>query len=139
MSLETKVSFKRWVTDQQAACIDKLTLLPPEFVDEGFTTTAFMTADGGKVELTCGPAEYNVELFIHDKAKATRLTLSELIALPDVGAWLQRNRPNYEGKERIEGKVEYAFRLLSEAIARVPEMSWLLRNSPPPSPNTPLS
>lgn len=127
MSLETKDSFKQWVTDQQAACADKLNLLPPVFIDEGYATTAFMSASGGKVELCCGPAEYNVELFIHDRAQSKRLTFSELIALPHVREWLQANRPNYEGKQRIEGKVKYAFQLLKEAIAQVPEMNWLLR------------
>jgi hypothetical protein len=136
MSLETKDSFKRWVTDQQVACADELCLLPPVFVDEGYTTTAFMSASGGKVELTCGPAEYNVEMFIHDKAAAKRLTFSDLLALPLVLEWLQVNQPNNEGKQRIEGKIEYAFRLLKGAIAQVPEMRWLLRSSSP-NPDSP--
>lgn len=127
MSLEIKDSFKRWVTEQQTACAVKLSLRSPVFVDEGYTTTAFLSASGGKVELRCGPAEYNVELFIHDKTESNRLQFSELIALPQVLEWLQKNRPNYDGKQRIEGKVEYAFRLLSEAIAQAPEMNWLLR------------
>lgn len=138
MSLEIKNSFKRWVADQHAACADKLSLLPPVFVDEGYTTTAFMSASAGKVELSCGPAEYNVELFIHDESKSIRLTFSELIALPYVRDWLQVNRPNFRGKQRIEGKVEYIFQLLRDAIALVPEMNWLLRNPlPPPTPDSP--
>ena len=131
MSLETKESFKRWVTEQRAAFADNLSLLPPVFVDEGYTTNAFMSSSDGKVELSCGPAEYNVELFIHDKSKSKRLTLSDLLALPGVRDWLVENRPNYEGKQRIEGKVEYAFRLLNEAIGQVPEMNWLRRKANP--------
>ena len=52
-------------------------------------------------------------------------------ALPGVRDWLVENRPNYEGKQRIEGKVEYAFRLLNEAIGQVPEMNWLRRKANP--------
>lgn len=72
-----------------------------------------MSASGGKVELCCGPAEYNVELFMHDIAESKRLTFGELLALPNVREWCQTNRPSYEGKQRIEGKESMLFGCLT--------------------------
>lgn len=125
MSSTTKNIFKKCVAAQQASSTSELTLQAPIFQDDGFITTAFMSATGGKVELRCGPAEYHVELFIHDES-GNRRTLSELIGLPGVRKWMQVNRADLEGKLRVEAEVEYAFCLLKEAIARVPEMNWLL-------------
>jgi hypothetical protein len=125
MSSATKDVFKKCVAAQQAASANQLALHAPIFEDDGFITTAFMSATGGRVELRCGPAEYHVELFVHDEC-GNRLTLGELIALPGVREWMQVNRADLEGKQRVEAEVEYAFRLLREAIARVPEMNWLL-------------
>lgn len=131
MSLFTKDIFKRSVAAQQYANATQLSLLPPVFADEGFVTTAFLSAPGGKVELRCGPAEYAVELFIHDDARLKRRTLTELIALPKVREWMQANRAVLEGKQRVEAEVEYAFRLLKEALGQVSELDWLLREEPP--------
>jgi len=139
MSLATKDLFKRCVAAQQSASTNILALLPPEFIDEGFITTAFMSARRGKVELRCGPAEYHVEIFIHDDECLNRRTLSDLIALPNVREWMQANRAELEGRQRVEAQVEYVFRLLKESISRVPEMNWLLRETKPPSSDTALS
>jgi len=125
MSSATKDIFKKCVLAQQAAYTSQLALQAPSFEDDGFITTAFMSAADRKVELRCGPAEYNVELFIHESGK--RWTLTELIALPGVREWMKTNRADVEGKLRVEAEVGYAFRLLNEALARVPEMKWLLR------------
>jgi hypothetical protein len=133
MSLITKDLFKSSVAAQQSANGNQLSLLPPVFADEGFVTTAFMSAPDGKVELRCGPAEYHVELFILDDAGLNRRTLTELIALPKVRDWMQANRAVLEGKQRVEAEVEYAFRLLKEALGRVPELDWLLRKATPPA------
>jgi hypothetical protein len=46
--------------------------------------------------------------------------------------WMESNPASVEGRQRIEVEVEYSFRLLKEAIARVTEMNWLLRNTTPP-------
>ena len=131
MSLVTKAQFKKRVAAEQFANRQQLTLQPPTFEDEGFITTAFLPASSGKVELRCGPPEYHVELFVHDQTGSYRFSLNELIALANVRQWMQVNRANLEGESRIEAEVSYAFRLLAEAIARVPEMNWLLRDSPP--------
>lgn len=137
MSLATKNLFKQCVAAQQSVNTKLLSLLPPVFTDDGFITTASMSACGGRVELRCGPAEYHVEIFIHDDKGLTRWTLSDLIALPNVRDWMQANRANLEGKQRVEAEVEYAFRLLKEPVVRVPEMNWLLRDAPPPiTPNS---
>lgn len=138
MSIATKNLFKNCTTAQQAVYVDRLTLSPPEFIDDGFTTTALMSGCEGKVELRCGPAEYEVELFVHAGLK--RLNLSDIIALPGILKWMQANRPNLEGKQRVEAEIEYVFKLLNEAIGRATEMSWLLRQSmPPPPPDSPSS
>ena len=131
MSLVTKDLFKRIVIAQQSAYTEQLSLYPPVFEDDGFITTAFMSSYSGKVELRCGPAEYHVELFVHDDPGVNRRTLSELIALPIVREWMKANRADLEGKHRVEAEVAYAFRLLNEAIARVPEMNWLRRKPKP--------
>ena len=132
MSLFTKQFFKECVAAHQLAFANHLSLAPPIFKDNGFTTTAFMSAPGGKVELRCGPAEYHVELFVHDETGSIRRTLNELISLPQVMEWMESNPASVEGRQRIEVEVEYSFRLLKEAIARVTEMNWLLRNTTPP-------
>lgn len=124
MSLVTKDTFKKSVAAQQAAYASQLALQVPSFKDDGYVTTAFMPAEDGIVELRCGPAEYHVELFVHKSGK--RLTLTELIVLPGVREWMTANRADVEGKLRVEAEVGYAFRLLNEALARVPEMEWLL-------------
>jgi len=125
MSLATKEIFKKCVVAQQAAYSKQLSLHPPIFEDDGFITTAFMSGAGGKVELRCGPPEYDVELFIHD-ASGNRWTLSELLTLPGVRRWMRVNRADLKGKQKVEAQVEYAFRLLKESVAYVPEMKWLL-------------
>jgi hypothetical protein len=125
MSLATKDTFKKCVAAQQAVYTNQLALQAPIFKDDGFITTAVMSAADGKVELRCGPAEYNVELFVHDEF-GKRWTLSELIGIPDVLEWMQTNRADLEGKLKVEAEVEYAFRLLNDALAQVPEMKWLL-------------
>lgn len=132
MSLETKYLFKQCVAAQQSVNIKLLALLSPVFTDDGFITIASMSACGGRVELRCGPAEYHVEIFIHDDKGLTRWTLRDLIALPNVREWMQANRADLEGRQRVEAEVEYAFRLLKEPIARLPEMNWLLRGATPP-------
>ena len=81
--------FKRSVIAQQSAYTEQLSLYPPVFEDDGFITTAFMSSYSGKVELRCGPAEYHVELFVHDDPGVNRRTLSELIALPIVREWMK--------------------------------------------------
>ena len=88
-----------------------------------------MHANEGHVELACGPADYNVELFIHDKSKSKTLSLVDLLAFPEIREWLSDNKPNYSNKERIEGKVEHAFRFLHESIGHIPQLSWILRKT----------
>lgn len=130
MSLLTKKIFKDRVAAQQAASTHELSLLPPVFKDNGYVTTAVLTAPGGMVELLCGPAEYDVELFVY--FGMNRWTLNQLLALPGVREWLKENRADFEGKLRVEAEIEYVFRFIKDAVAQVPEMSWLLRNSARP-------
>lgn len=137
MSLATKELFKECVAAQQVANFDQLALSSPVFEDDGFLTIALMTGRDGQVELWCGPAEYNVELFIRDNNETKRLSLRDLVILSPVSEWMRTNRASLEGNQRVAAEVEYAFRLLAEAIARLPDMSWLLHNSPPPNPDTP--
>jgi hypothetical protein len=131
MSLAIKEQFKKCVTAQHAAYLSHLALDAPVFEDDGFLTIALMAGRGGKVELWCGPAEYHVELFIHDDNKSKQLTLRDLVALSPVREWMQWNRASMEGKQRVEAEIEYAFRLLAHGVSRVPEMNWLLHHSPP--------
>ena len=130
MSLTTKKIFKDRVAAQQAAAAHELSLLPPVFKDNGFITTAILPAPGGKVELRCGPAGYEVDVFVH--LGMNRWTLNELLTLPGVREWLKQNRADFEGKTRVEAEIDYVFRFIKGALAQVSEMSWLRRNSEEP-------
>lgn len=110
---------------QQAAYSRLLALQEPIFEDDGYITTAIMSAAKGIVELRCGPAEYNVELFVHESGK--RWTLTELIALPGIREWMKANSIDLEGKLRVQAEVEYVFRLLNDALSQVSILTWLLR------------
>jgi hypothetical protein len=130
MSLATKDLFKKCVSAQQAAHLSQLALRPPVFEDDCFLTIAVMNGRGGKVELWCGPAEYHVEIFIYEDKRAQRLSLRDLLMFAPVADWMRTNKASLGGKQRVEAEVEYAFRLLVEAIARLPKMGWLLLKSP---------
>jgi hypothetical protein len=127
MSAITKEVFKRCVSAQQAAHSAVLYVNPPEFTDEGFSTTASMASERGIVALRCGPSEYHVELFIHAEAERKRWTLVDLLALPKIRDWMRSNRVDHQAKQRIEAEVEYAFRLLEGIVSLIPELRWLRR------------
>lgn len=127
MSDITKELFKRCVAAQQAAHKAVMSVNPPEFTDEGFSTTATMASEGGMVVLRCGPSDYHVDVSIHAGAVGKRWTLVELLALPPIKDWMRSNRVDREGKQRVEAEVEYAFRLLAATISLVPELRWLRR------------
>lgn len=119
--------FKRCVIAQQAAHNEVLCISPPEFTDEGFSTTASMASEGGIVVLRCGPSEYHVDVIIQTKAEDRRWTMAELLGLPQVRDWMRTNRIDREGRQRVEAEVEFAFRLLVNAVSLVAEMGWLRR------------
>jgi hypothetical protein len=133
VSLATKEQFKKFVTAYHADHQSKLALHAPVFEDDGFLTTAMMSGCRGNVAFICGPAEYHVELFIYDKKKSQQLSLRELIAFSPVRDWMRCNRASIEGKQRLQAEIEYAFRLLVEAISVVPRLNWLLHDVPPPA------
>lgn len=127
MSLATKEAFKRCVLSVQSGFAEQLALDAPSFADDGFLTIAQMEGGRGRVELWCGPAEYHVELFLADERDERRWSLADLLAIPSVRRWIEENPFELAGRPQIAAEVEETFRLLREAVGRVPQFSWLLR------------
>jgi hypothetical protein len=128
MSFSTKANFKTAVSANHAAVAQRVSIGPPEFIDDGYITIAKMHAVKGVVELRCGPAEYHVELIVYVNGNRKRLTLADIIAIPSVREWMETNRPEVDQVTRIQAEVKYAFRLISEALLSVPDLRWLSRN-----------
>lgn len=124
MSEATQETFERLVSEYYRRCENALNLASPTFKKEGYITTATMLASSGRVEMRCGPAEYNAEIFIYTD-DGRRWTLADLIGIDRVRTWLQTNRPNTSDRSRLDAEVDCAFGLLTEGLKHVDGFSWL--------------
>jgi hypothetical protein len=89
MSQSTQNEFKTLTGRSYGQYRGRLNLNHPSFHDEGYTTTAILSAAAGTVELSCGPAEYHVEVAIVMDAGRKRWELSRWSSHVDVAlhAW----------------------------------------------------
>jgi len=124
MSKATPENFELLVSEYYHRYKNALNLAGSAFNNEGYITTATMLAPSGRVEMRCGPSEYNAEIFIYT-ADGKRWSLADLIGIDRVRTWLQENRPSTSDRSRLDAEVDCAFGLLIEGLKGVDGFEWL--------------
>ena len=130
MSTITQNEFEYQVITYFRKHANTLSLGEPTFCRDGYVITATMAAGtGGKVELRCGPAEYNTEIFVYTSMHKRRWSLTDLLKNDRIRAWMLQNRPHLSGISRLEAEVACAFSLLDDGLRGIPEFLWLARKA----------
>ena len=125
MSQPTQIKFTELVKIYYLRHLSALSLSAPSFQNDGFIATATMVGSGGSVQIRCGPAEYNAEIFIQNHKDQKRWSLADLMSIECVRNWMHQNRPNPSGKPRLEAEIECAFNLLLDGLGGVENFQWL--------------
>lgn len=124
MSQRTQADFAELVRKYYQRYSGQLKLGPPSFKYDGFTSRATMTSSDGSVEVLCGPPEYHAEVFINTLENQKRWSLADMLGIPVIREWLTRNRPNSEGRSRLEAEIECIFLLLVR-LKDISAFGWL--------------
>jgi hypothetical protein len=127
MRQPTQIHFTELVKTYYQRHHGALGLSAPSFESDGFIVTATMIGSGGFVQIRCGPAEYNAEIFVQTAKDQKRWTLGDLMSIESVRNWMHQNRPNPSGKPRLEAEIECAFNLLVDGVMSVDGFQWLSR------------
>lgn len=125
MSKTTQKEFARLVETYYQRHHGALSLSAPTFENDGFITTAAMVGSGGSVEIRCGPAEYNAEIFVQTRKDQKRWSLADLMSIERIRNWMLQKRPNPTGKPRLEAEIECVFFLLVEGLGGVEDFQWV--------------
>jgi len=131
MSQATQDNFERLVSEYHRRHENALSLSGPSFRRDGYTITATMLGSNGRVEMRCGPAEYNTEIFIYNDDDR-RWTSADLIGNDHVRVWLEQNRPSTSDRSRLDSEIDCAFGLLTAGLKGVDGFEWLYTRPRPP-------
>ncbi|MFI0348468.1 MAG: hypothetical protein ACH346_06870 [Chthoniobacterales bacterium] len=125
MSHTTQTEFAQLIETHFKQYHNALSLSAPSFENDGFITKAIMVGSGGFVEIRCGPAEYNIEIFIHTQKDQKRWSLAELMSIEIIRNWMYQKRPDTSGKPRLKAEIECAFCLLVDGLRGVENFQWV--------------
>ena len=123
MSRATQNTFEHLVGQYFRQNENAVSLSSPTFKRDGYITMATMLGSCGRVEMRCGPAEYNAELFVYTNNR--RWTLSDLMSNVRIRRWLLDNRPSASDRTRLEVEIDCAFSLLVDGLKCADEFKWL--------------
>ena len=125
MSISTQNEFIDSVKQNYERFASCLKLEKPSFANQGFLSSAKMTAAGGTVEILCGPPEYHAEVFIDCAGNHKRWGLADFIQVEHVKHWLDAYQSKTESQSEVEADVEWIFHLLSEGLKGIKEFAWI--------------
>ena len=128
MSHATQIEFAQLVDSYYQQYQSALKLASPSFDNNGFISRATMSGLGGAVEILCGPAEYQAEIFITTLKGHKRWNLSDLMSVGTLKQWLvsYSKRASCQSKSGLEADIEWIFLILVEGLRGAAGFEWLV-------------
>jgi hypothetical protein len=127
MSTSTQNEFIASVQKHYKHFTSCLRLEKPSFTTKGFLSSAKMTANGGIVEILCGPPEYHAEVFIECAGTNKRWGLADFIQVQSIKHWFDAYQSTTGSQSNVDADVEWIFHLLSEGLKGIQEFAWINR------------